>query len=196
MKISNGFRRLLARTNLPAAILSLILQRAPAARVAALSGEMVAASPIGSLLKSAAALAGSLGAIDALAGATTVTASTPSPLEAAVGVPATVVVFGVTGALANPPSSWSVDAVPPGMNFDGHTTPGTYNVVSEYGTINLSGTPTAGGTYTINLVAYEYNNGAGISTPPFSYTVNVSGAPPVITAQPAPKRSTREPVRP
>jgi hypothetical protein len=73
------------------------------------------------------------------------------------------------------------------MNFDGHTTPGTYNVVSEYGTINLSGTPTAGGSYTINLVAYEYNNGAGISTPPFSYTVNVSGAPPGITVQPAPQ---------
>jgi len=184
MKIPNGFRRLLVRTNIPAAILSLILQRAPAARVAALSGEILAASPIGSLLKSAAALAGSLGAVHTLAGATTITASTPSPLDAAVGVPATEVVFGVTGQLANPPSSWSVDAVPPGMNFDGHSTPGTYNVVSEYGTINLSGTPTAGGSYTINLVAYEYNNGAGISTPPFSYTVNVSGAPPVITTQP------------
>jgi hypothetical protein len=146
---------------------------------------MPAFSSIGSLLKSAAALAGSLGAIHTLAGATAVTVSTPSPLGATVGVAATDVVFGVTGT-ANPPSSWSFDAIPPGMNFDGHTTPGTYNVVSEYGTTMLSGTPTAAGTYAINLTAYEYNNGAGLSTAPFSYTVDVSG-PPVITTQPAPQ---------
>lgn len=166
-------------------MLVVILQRAPVARVVALSEEMPAFSPIGSLLKSAVLLAGSLGAFHTLAGATTVTVSTPSPLEATVGVAAPDVVFGVTGT-ANPPSSWSFDVVPPGMNFDGHTTPGTYNVVSEYGTTMLSGTPTAAGTYTIHLIAYEYNNGAGLSTAPYSYTVDVSG-PPVITTQPAPQ---------
>ena len=46
--------------------------------------------------------------------------------------------------------------------------------MSQYGTATLDGTPTAAGTYTLNLVAYEYNNGTGLATPQYSYTVNVS----------------------
>jgi hypothetical protein len=126
-----------------------------------------------------------MGAIHTLAGATTVAANPTSPFNATVGVAVTGVVFAVTGT-QNPPSSWSVDAIPPGMNFEGHTTPGTYNVVSQYGTAVLSGTPTTAGTFTLNLVAYEYNNGTGLSTLPFPYTVHVTATgPPVITTQPA-----------
>ena len=188
MKISYGFRRRIPWIDFPAAVLAMMLQRAPAPRVIALVGEILAASPTSSLLKAAVVLEGSLGAMHTLAGATTITASTPSPLSATVGVAVTSpgVVFGVVGTQA-PPSSWSINAIPPGMNFSGHTSPGTYNVVSQNGIAILGGTPTAAGSYTLDLVAFEYNNGSGIATRPFSYTVNVSGAntAPVITTQPA-----------
>jgi hypothetical protein len=186
MKISYGFRRLMPWMNFQVSVLILILQRTPAPRVVAFLGEILAASPISSFLKAAVVLEGSLGAMHTLAGATTITASTPSPLSATVGVAVASpgVVFGVVGTQA-PPSSWSIDAIPPGMNFSGHSAPGTYNVVSQYGT--LDGTPTAAGTYTLHLIAYEYNSGTGLATPQFSYTVDVTGgtSPPVFTTQPA-----------
>jgi len=170
--------------NLPASILTIILQRTPAPRVVAFLGEILAASPISSFLKTAVVLEGSLGAMHALAGATSITASTPSPLSATVGVAVASpgVVFGVVGTQA-PPSSWSIDAIPPGMSFSEHSAPGTYNVVTPYAT--LDGTPNAVGIYTLHLIAYEYNTGTGLATPTFIYTVNVSGAPPVFTTQPA-----------
>ena len=185
MKISYGFRRLMPWVNFPASVLALILQRTPAPRVIAFLGEILAASPISSFLKTAVVLEGSLGAMHTLAGATTITASTASPLSATVGVAvgSPGVVFGILGTTQNPPSSWSIDLIPPGMNLSGHTAPGTYNVVSQNGIVILGGTPTAPGTYTLDLVAYEYNNGTGLATPRFSYTVNVTG-PPLITTQP------------
>ena len=187
MKISYGFRRLAPWINFPASVLAMILQRTPAPRVVALFGDILEASPFGSFLKAAVVLEGSLGAMHTLAGATTITASTPSPLSATVGVAVASpgVVFGVVGTQA-PPSSWSIDLIPPGMNFSGHTAPGTYNVVSQFGTATLGGTPTAAGTYALNLVAYEYNSGTGLATPRYSYTVNVTGSisPPVFTTQP------------
>src|ERR1035438_6590388 len=176
MKISYGFVGSIHWINLPMTFLTVILQRAPVAAVVEFSGEILAVSPIGALLKLAAVVAGSMGAMHTLAGATMIVASPQGPLGAAVGVAVTPgVVFSVLGT-QYPPSSWSVDFIPPGMNFQGHTIPGTYNVVSQYGTAVLSGTPTVAGTFTLNLVAFEYNNGTGISTPPFSYTVTVTGA--------------------
>ena len=186
MRFAIAIRRRIPWAHLPFGFLVMLLQRSPALRIAALCEERLAISPIGSLLRSTVALAGSLGAIDALAGATTVTASPASPLNATVGVPVAGVVFGVTG-IQGPPSSWSIDSIPPGLNFQGHTIPGTYNVVSQYGTAVLSGNPTAPGNFTLSLVAFEYNNGTGLATQPFSYTVTVTGAgsPPSITTQPA-----------
>jgi hypothetical protein len=102
MKISYGFRRLMPWMNFPASVLTMILQRTPAPRVPALFGAIFAASPISSLLKAAVVLESSLGAMHTLAGATTITASSPSPLGATVGVAVASpgVVFGVVGTQA------------------------------------------------------------------------------------------------
>ena len=60
---------------LPTAFILLLLQRTPALRVVTAAGEIVASSPIGTLVRSALAAVAGLGAINSLAGATVLVAS-------------------------------------------------------------------------------------------------------------------------
>src|ERR1035438_6040765 len=70
MKLAAYIQRRSGWINLSTATLVALLQRTPVLRVAAAADEFVAASPIGNLLKSAAAIIASMGAIDSMAGAT------------------------------------------------------------------------------------------------------------------------------
>ena len=80
MKLIASLRRRCAWLNLSVVTLITLLQRSPAARAAVATEEFVAASPIGTAMKYAAAAIASLGAINSMAGATILASSlTPSP---------------------------------------------------------------------------------------------------------------------
>jgi hypothetical protein len=190
------FRRL-SWINAPSALLVALLQRTPLLRVAAAAGDAVLAAPAGSLLKSSVAALASLGAIDALAGATTysvqTTNNTPNPDPVVTGS-AVAVAFVVTSDTGTQPviGSWVLSgALPPGLQFGSQTG----FALSGPGTINVSvpvlfGTPTTPGTYVLNLLAANGNNGAAGAYPTytFAFTVKVTGsaiAPPAFSVQPS-----------
>ena len=171
---------------LPGALLVLLLQRTPVLRVAATAGDLGLRSPAAAVLKYLASALGALGAVHSLAGATTLSASTPSPASATVGTAKTIA-FSVLGT-QSPAASWTIaGSVPPGMTFPGGVTTGIVNTPS--GILALSGTPTTAGGYTFTLKAWENAGGKGNFSPTFSYTVNVSGgavaSAPAFTTQPA-----------
>ena len=183
MKLSAHTFRCLNWMNLPAAVLLALLQRTPALRVLATAGDFVLRAPTASVLKSAVATLGALGAVHTLAGATTLSPSTPSPAAATVGTAKTII-FDVLGTQSNA-SSWTVGGTaPPGMSFNGGVTSGIINTPS--GLLTLSGTPTTAGTYVVTMKAWENSNGKGNASPNFSYTVSVSAG-----ANTAPNFSTQ-----
>ena len=172
--------------NLPGALLLALLQRSPAVQVAATTAEFVAASPVGAVLRSAVMAAASLGAIHSLAGATTLsTNSHPSPLNVTAGSAIPTVVFGVIGAQGLP-GSWTIGGnIPAGLSFSGRTTAGTVNTSS----LTLTGTPSAAGTYSVTLRAWEGPNASQSGSPTFTYVINVAAAAtvpvaPTFTTQP------------
>jgi hypothetical protein len=184
------------RLHLPAAALITLLQRTPVVRVAAAADEFVAASPLGTVLKSAAAAIASLGAVHSLAGATVLVASQSSPVSTKVGTSGTSVAFTVTNTINI--ASWKIGGtLPPGMTISATqdpskvlTGPGMLDATGGgtddgYGgliggisstTPVLSGTPTTAGNYTFTLQAYEFAGLAGLASNSFSFTVNVAAA--------------------
>ena len=162
MKILRRFRLQLFWLNLPTTLLITLLQRSPALKLAAVADEMVIASPLGAVLRSALAATASLGVMHTLAGATELSPSQPSPASGTVGTLLTIA-FSITGTTSGP-ESWTVGgAVPPGMSFSGTS--------SE--TLVLGGTPTTAGSYTMSIQAED--GPTGFQSPTFSYTVNISG---------------------
>ena len=188
LKFSSALHRRLHWLNLPGALLIALLQRTPIIRVAAVAEDLVIASPVGAILKSAVAALASLGAMNSLAGATTLSATTPSPASATVGVAKTIA-FDVVGA-QTPPLSWTVGgSVPPGMTFQiiNGGGAGVTSGLVEGSTIQIGGTPTAPGSFTLSLKAWEGAKGT-LTSVTFGYTINVAAASntaPVITAQPS-----------
>jgi hypothetical protein len=172
--LSRAFHCLL-QANLPIALMIALLQRMPIVRIAT-AGEEIAVSPLaGSVLRSAFAAATAIGALDTLAGATTIVANPSSPLSATVGKAIGGVAFTAPGT--QDVSSWQVvggSSIPPGLSVSGLTGPGTVNVETEAAT--LTGTPTTAGTYTFALIAWQDPNASGLSTPQATYTVVVSAS--------------------
>ncbi|HZL46790.1 MAG TPA: immunoglobulin domain-containing protein, partial [Opitutaceae bacterium] len=172
------------RFQLPAGVLIALLQRAPALQFAATAEEMILSPTTGIVLKSAAAIAAALGAVNSLAGATPLVVSSGSATGFSVpaGTPASVF-FSVNGT-QTPPVSWSISGtVPPGLDFSGLTSSGTVNVFS----LHLEGTPTTPNTYNLSIEVFSAANGSGFSLGPYPYTITVTGssnAPPVFTTQP------------
>src|ERR1700677_341026 len=196
MKIPAYLRPYCGWMNLSITTLVALLQRTPVLRLAAAADEFVAASPVGSLLKSAAAVAASLGAIDSMAGATllatTVTQSPSGALpdfNATVGVAITPLGFTITNSINI--ASWTVTgSLPPGLhlttvespgiiltgpgNLDA-TTPGMASGPYSSGSSGnnttapiMVGTPTAAGTYTFTLQGFaEANEQGGANIPGF-----------------------------
>ncbi len=159
--------------NLPLAVLLGLLQRSPMLRVVATAADRLASAPLGAMLRAATLGLGSLGAVHALAGATTLVTNKPSPLSATTGVPLAVVAFGVNGPGVGQPGSWVVGgSIPPGLNFSGLTAPATINIAN----LVLSGTPTISGTYAVTLQGWENKDKKGNGSPIYSYIINVSGA--------------------
>jgi hypothetical protein len=192
------------RIKLPAVALVALLQRTPAARVVALCDEVVTASPIGALLRSAAATIASLGALHSLAGATVLAPSVSGPVNATVGTAISPIAFNVTNTISI--GSWQIDgSLPPGLSLVASeggaslSSPGTLDATTmgtggdpydPYGggssggisttTPILQGTPTQAGSYTFTLRAFEFGRGtggslSGLASDTFSYTVNVAG---------------------
>jgi hypothetical protein len=182
MKLAAYIQRRSGWINLSTATLVALLQRTPVLRVAAAADEFVASSPIGNLLKSAAAIIASMGAIDSMAGATILADSlNESPtgtlpnFDATVGTAITPLGFTITNTMNI--ASWKVTGqIPPGMMLktvetggqvltgpgvlDATTmgtsgdpwTPGTTG--NNTTTPELVGTPTTAGTFTFNLQGF------------------------------------------
>jgi Ig-like domain-containing protein len=182
MKLAAYIQRRSGWINLSTATLVALLQRTPVLRVAAAADEFIAVSPIGALLKTAAAVVASLGAIDSMAGATiladTLDASPSGNLpdfDATVGVPITTVGFTITNTMNI--ASWKVTGqIPPGLVLKtleaggqvltgpgvlDATSPGTTGDPWTPGTSGnntttplLEGTPSTAGTYTFMLQGF------------------------------------------
>jgi Immunoglobulin domain len=183
--------------NLPTGVLIALLQRSPVVKALVSAGEYVFATPAGNLLKASVATAASLGAVQTLAGATTLSTTTASPLSTTVGTVVSVA-FSINGT-TSPADSWKVTGeLPPGLAFYTTATGGT-GVAT--GTINTStlyirGTPTTAGNYSVSIVGYNDPNGTGFNTPTYTYKIDVAaapgggggggggGTPPTITTQP------------
>jgi hypothetical protein len=191
MKITETAWRSCAWVNLSTATLVALLQRTPVLRLAAAAEEILASSPPGALIRSAAIAAASLGAVDSIAGATVLaTTITPNPngslpaLDATVGVPITTVGFTITNTLNV--GSWEVTgSIPPGLvlttvepNGGSLTGPGVLDATvpatggdpwnpgggssGNATTIPvLEGTPTKAGTYTFDLQGFAFGGEQG-----------------------------------
>ncbi len=182
------------RIRLPAALLAAILQRAPVARMAALAAGFAVESPMGAVIRAAAASLAALGAVDSVAGATTYTLTTgspahPSPYTVAAGSQMAAVIFQLVPSPSNAPGSWTVSGTfPPGLMFG---VPGDF--ITSDGTVNepypaFFGTPTTPGSYPMTLEAFEYTEAGGLTSGTFGYEIDVVPAnanpPPVFTTQP------------
>lgn len=216
--LSRFLSRLYLRLNLPIVTVIALLQRSPVLRL--LNGDADACNPfsaISSCILRASFAAGALGAVDSLAGATNyqLTASTPSPLSATVGVAIQPqVAFTVTNTINT--GSWRiVGNIPPGLDFwaleNGSTqltgSGGTLDATSPgmndgYGgttggnaqtTPVLSGVPTQAGTYMVQMTAYEYGAEGGLVSPTFTYVIDVA---PAVQTQPAPSFTATGAIQP
>lgn len=173
MKFLARFHRHLPWLNLPVAALLALLQRTPVVRVAASAEQLVIASPVGHVLRSAVAAAASLGAVHALAGATQFSVTRTS-VAGTVGVAISPSIgFSVTGALT-PAGSYRIANLPPGV-----TVSGAVNGVLNSSAGVISGTPTAAGTYSTTILAYEFNNATGDAFGPATVTFVIAAATPV-----------------
>jgi len=178
------FFPLARRLRLPLTFLIVLLQRMPAIRLLAVAEDWAASSPLSAVLRSVGLAAAGLGALDTLAGATSVAtvslviiSGPSSPMSAKTGTAITPVAFGVTGAGANTPNSWTlVSGLPPGLSFGGVTTPRQINVSFP----TLTGTPTTVGNYSMVF----YATYSGVSTNEYAYQINVAAAGPSFTTQP------------
>lgn len=205
MRVSAQTLRRIARVKLPVALLITLLQRSPAVVFLENAGEFVFESPIGTVLKSIFAAAASLGAVESMAGATTLVATQNSPVSAKVGTPITPIGFTVTNTINI--ASWKIGGtLPPGLVLAATqggaslTGPGLLDATSGstsdgYGGVTmgnatttpmLSGTPTAAGTFTFTLQAFESPGATDLASSVFNYTINVAAATaaPVFSAQP------------
>ena len=177
--------------NLPGALLIALLQRTPVVRVVATTGDYFLSSTAGNVLKAAASTLGALGAVHSMAGATTLSASTPSPASGTVAAPFSTVVFTIKGAPAATASWTIVSGVPPGLSFTalGSTATGVTSGIIDASTLFLSGTPTTAGQFAVVLRAWNNTGGRGDNSS-FTYVVNISAAPnsaPTISTQPTAK---------
>ena len=203
MNFSALFLHRLRWIQLPGALLIALLQRTPVLRVMAGAEPLVAGSSVAVVLRSAFTGLASLGAVQALAGATTfivqqgqtqiVRDGDPprfnNPANGTVGVDIAPVAFTVIGVSPPaPPASFQIKNLPPGLTVSGINSNGVVNVST--GVIN--GRPSTPGTFVTTITAYEFLNGpaqAGNDTVgPITVTFVIAagaGVAPTFTLQPA-----------
>lgn len=184
MKVSASVRNQLRRINLPTLSLIALLQRTPAPQVLATAEEWVISSPIGTVLKSFAAIAASLGAMNSLAGATPLVPSAGSDTGTTVTVGTAVSITFTVNPTQTPIQSWKVGGtIPPGLDFSGLTSAGTVNISN----LKLGGTPTTAGNYPVTLQAFDAPSAGGFQSAIYNYTITVNAGTnttPSITTQP------------
>jgi hypothetical protein len=187
MRFAASLQRRLPWLNVPTGALIALLQRSPVVQAVASGAAYAAVSPVATVLKSAAAAIAALGAVDALAGATAlIESNNQSGLTLAAGTPMQPVIFGVSNTINI--GSWRVGgAFPPGLKLvaaEGGASlsaPGILDATNLPADILqttpiLEGTPTAAGTYTLTLQAFEFSGLQGLASNVFSYTVTVTGS--------------------
>ena len=185
MKHSTAIRQGRSRLSLPVGALIALLQRNPAVQLLVNAGDYITASPAGAVLRSSAAAAASLGAIDALSGATTlVESNNQSSLSLAAGSAMQPVIFGVINTINI--GSWRVTgSMPPGLSLkaaEGSATltgPGVLDATNGNNSSTtpiLQGTPTTAGSYAFTLQAFEFGNLQGLASGVFNYSVTVTGS--------------------
>ncbi len=184
MNASAFFKRHLRWLNVPTLSLLAFLQRTPVVQVATTAEEFILSSPIGAVLKSLAATAASLGAMNSLVGATPLAPSSGSDTGTTVTVGTAVSISFTVTPTQLPIMSWKISGtIPPGLDFSGRTTAGSVNVQN----LTLGGTPTTAGTYPVTLQAFSGTNNTDFSSAVYTYTITVNGAAataPSITTQP------------
>jgi hypothetical protein len=174
-----------SRLSLPVGALIALLQRNPAVQLVVSAVDYVTSSPAGALIRSGAATAASLGAIDALSGATTlVTSNNQSTLFVPAGSAIQPVIFGINNSINL--GSWKVGgSIAPGLSLvaaEGGASlsgPGVLdatNKINSNTTPILQGTPTTAGSYTMTFQGFEFGGLQGLASGVFSYTVIVSGS--------------------
>jgi hypothetical protein len=207
MKLLQLIRRGRAWANPAVAALIALLQRSPALQVAAAAEELVAASPAATLLRSAAAAIGLLGAVDSVAGATLLaTTLNPDPdgplppFYGTVGVPITPLGFTIANLITI--GSWKViGEIPPGLTLttvqpNGGSVTGFGGDLDATSPTNglttplLEGTPTQAGTFMITMQGFWMGGesggpymGKGVSSI-FPFTFIIAGTAPAFTTQP------------
>lgn len=183
--------------HLPAALLITLLQRTPVLKMAAGLGDYAVRSPVGQLLKSAVTLA-ALGALHARAGATTFTVrqgtteivrvstitgtAVRNPATGSVGAALTPVAFTYTGT-PSPPQFYRVTGqLPPGLAYLPSANGGTVPA-GPGGAVSITGTPTQGGSFTIQVQGFG-TGGNGLPEP-ITFTISGGAATaPAFTLQP------------
>lgn len=184
MKPLSSIKRAFRAFNLPTISLLALLQRTPVVQAVVTAEDFVMSSPVGTVLKSFAAVAASLGAMNSLAGATPLVPSSGSATGVTVTAGSNVSIAYTVNGTQTPPASWTVSgSIAPGLNFSGLTSSGTVNVQN----LQLTGTPTTAGSYMVSITTYQFTNAGGIESPTYNYTVTVTGSSntaPTITTQP------------
>ncbi len=181
MKLAAYIQRRSGWINLSTATLVALLQRTPVLRVAAAADEFVAASPIGPILKSAAAVVASMGVIDSMAGATILADSldaSPSGnlpnFDATVGSPITPVLFTITNTMNI--ASWKVTGtIPAGMMLKTVETGG--QVLTGPGVLDATSSGTSGDPWTPGTTGNNTTTPELVGTPTTagSFTFNLQG---------------------
>ncbi len=186
VNLSPSLLRRLAWLNLPGALLIALLQRTPVLRVLASAGENFAGSPAASVLRSVFATSVSLGAVQALVGATQFVQSPANPVMGTVGA-SLQMGFTITGT-PSPPASFQITSgsLPPGLAFN----PAPVGGVIRSGAPTVSGTPTQAGSFTVSVQGYNGSNGSGLTNSeqyPLTFSIG-EGTPstvaPTISTQP------------
>jgi hypothetical protein len=185
VNLATSLYRRLHWLNLPGALLVALLQRTPVLRFAALAEEAVVGSRVAAIVRSSFTAAASLGAVQALAGATQFQITRALPLTGTVGTTFQSFSFTITGAPSIVGSYRLTGTLPPGLTLQGANSSGIVN--TTIGTI--SGTPQTAGSYTVAIRAYEFTNATGDAFGPLnvSFTIAAATAPPAIVAQPSTK---------
>jgi len=178
MKLSASSLRRLQWLNLPGAVLLALLQRTPALRVATNVGEILHASPVGFVLRSAVAVTASLGSLHSLAGATQYVQNPSGVVRGTVGTPVSVA-FTIIGSPL-PPNFYTLDSsLPPGLG----TVPAIQGNRIPSGSPVITGTPTQAGTFNLSVTG---SDGVYAQTDTITFIIT-SGAntTPTITTQPS-----------
>lgn len=162
--------------NLPGASLLALLNTATGVAVS---------PPIGAVLRTAVAAVATLGVLQAQSGMTSFMPSSGAATDITVTAGTAVDVLYTLDGTPAPPGSWSVNgSIPPGLNFSGLTSAGVANVAN----LELSGTPTTAGIYSVVFEIFTDTDAGGTILASQEYIITVDGtsltSAPAFTQQP------------